>query len=217
MNFSPQQIKLAGDLGEEEAQRDFEVGLDLQGSGIQSLRQAASPLGEVSDCEAKLSESESERGALAAVIGGLNTENEDLAKENEDLAEENDSLLDFLNSPYSASRSRSVVAPAGGVVSVNIGVSGVVDPAKDKLYLYYNMTARYVGGIFNASGAIASITGWLQNITPLSPNPFRGLNWPTQKTVSGVVVTNYSSASGGFIQGTLDITQHKDETFRWLL
>lgn len=217
MNFSPQQIKLAGDLGEEETQRDFEVGLDLQGSGIQSLRQAASPLGEVSDCEAKLSESESEREALEAVIGGLNTDNEDLAKENEDLAKENDSLLDFLNSPYSASRSRSVVAPAGGVVSVNLRVSGVVDPAKDKLYLYYNMTARYVGGIFNASGSIASITGWLQNITPLSPSPFRGLIWPNVKTVSGVVVTNYSSASGGFITANLRITQHQDEKFQWLL
>ncbi len=56
MNFSPQQIKLAGDLGEEETQRDFEVGLDLQGSGIRSLRQEVLSLGELSDCEEELPE-----------------------------------------------------------------------------------------------------------------------------------------------------------------
>ncbi len=87
MNFSPQQIKLAGGLGEEETQRDFEVGLDLQGSGIRSLRQAASVTGEVSDCEEDLSVCESERAALEAENKDLTTENEDLQEEVEDAAQ----------------------------------------------------------------------------------------------------------------------------------
>ena len=82
MNYTDEQIRLAGFVQPDEGPRDFNSVLDLQGEGTRVLDQYIAEVeAEEGDCCADLEIAES-------IIGGLITEIEDLEEEIEDLEED---------------------------------------------------------------------------------------------------------------------------------